>query len=676
MINIPNQEARVWQQPNVSDLFGNLFVTKNLTFDSKGYLGLSFSPRAVITEATANFDNVSNIIHNGDYDYFISVWGEAPWSVDDSPLSTAPSQIATAGVPTTDLETGVDYFGALMVVSQDTDVDYYNTSANSWTDTNITLTNNGQHAVVNMLSLNALAIADVNTVRLYANPITATPSLITTLTIPTDFEITQLVYLNQNLYIGTQNVVGGKAAMYVWNGQGTAAQQAYQVNSNIIFSLAAHKGAIFALLGNGALEKFNGGNFDFAAGFPIYYTDMVLTDYANISLYKDIMRSNDFVLFINFTNQENNSNSLTFQPDGIWCYDENVGLYHRYSNTIRTPFWDTINTTDVNTTTNQITVATAPVSGTEVYYNDGGSTPIGGLTDQTKYYVIKIDATHVQLAENYTDSVASPAVPIDLTGTGNVFQELIFFPNTDYGQFYAGRPTATLTIDIPSPERQYGTELLWGTEVIRRDNTGNYGTLMTASSELSSRGYMITPKIYSKDVTNNYDLLTLKFLPFTSDLDKIIIKTRTVDDMRNIIDLSGTNWSITWTSTTTFTVTAPFDEWALAVVGDEVEILTGAGGGLLAHITAISEAGGTYTVTLDESYPDYVTGDIGKAVFRNWKKFKTIVFGDSNANQKFLSAHLGLKGPFLQLKIELRGVNQKIVELEVDDVFRLPAKDK
>lgn len=673
MITIPDQQFRNWNQPNTSDLFGDLFVTKNLTFDQRGYLTLSNSPRAIITEATTDFDNVAAMIHNGDYEYFVATWNSA-FSVDAAPLSVAPTKIATAGVPSTDIQTGIDYLGKLMVVSQSTDVDYYNSSTNTWTDTDVTLTNDGQHPVVNFLSLNALAIADVNTVKLYANPITATPTLITTLTIPSDFEITQIVYFNQNLYIGTQNVSGGFAAMYVWNGLGTAAQQVYKVNSNIIFSLAVHKNAVYALLGNGALMVFNGGSFDFAAGFPIYYTDMSLTDYTNISLYKDIMRSNDFVLYINFSNSDNIANSLTYQPDGVWCYDENVGLYHRYSNSINTPIYDSIPTADVNTTTNQITVTTAPVSGTEVYYDAFSGTPIGGLIDNTKYYTIKVDSTHIKIAETYANAIAGSA--IDLTGTGNAFQRMIFFPNIDFGQFYAGRPTATLTIDIPQEKRQYGTDLLWGTDVIRRDNTGDYGTLMTSSVGLSSRGYFITPKILSTNVTDTQNLVTLKFSKFTSDLDKIVIKYRTEDDMRDIINLGGTNWSITWTSTTTFTVTEPFDTWATAIVGDEIEILQGAAGGLLAHITAISEAAGTYTVTIDEPYPNYTSGDIGKAVFRNWKKWKTIEYGDSNADKQFISAQLGKDGKFIQMKIELQGVNVRIEELLIDNKYRLPKQSK
>lgn len=670
MIEIPNPASKVWSQPNASDLLGNIFVTKNITFDQQGYLTLSYSPRAIITQATTNFNNVAAMTHNDDYSYFVATWDNA-FSVADAPLSVAPTKIATAGVPDTDTETGVDYLGGLMVVSQDTDVDYYNSSANTWTDTNITLTAGGQHPVVQMLSLNALAIADKNTIGLYANPITATPNLITTLTIPSDFRITQVIYHNQYLYIATQNIVGTKAAMYVWNGQGTAAQQAYQVDSNMIFAVCSHVDEIYVLLGNGALMRFNGGGFDFAAGLPLYYTDMAMSDYTNIDMYKDIMRSNGYVLYINLSNKENTSNLLTCQPDGVWCYDKRVGLYHRYANTISTPTWETIATASVNTTTNQITVGASHITGTQIIYDNGGGTSIGGLVDMTAYYVIRVDGTHIQLATSYANAIAGTA--IDLTGTGNAFQQIVYFPDIDYGQFYANRPSATLTIDLPSSDRGFGTDLLWGTEVYRRDNSGDYGTLMTVSPTLDSRGYFIIPKIYNNDVVDNYNKITLKWSPFTTSSNRILIKYRTVDDMRNIIDIGSNDWAATWTSSTTFTVAPSSTVWNNAEVGDEIEVLRGAAGGLLAHIVSITGTT-TLTITIDETYTQYTSGDISKVIFRNWKKWKDITSTSSEAAVNYMSDHIGQSGQFLQLKIELRGVQTQIVGLLVENVVRTPAE--
>lgn len=669
MINVPNQQQRQWSQPNTSDLFGNVYVTKNITFDTEGYLKLSYSPRAAIDESVdADFDNPAVILFSEDYGYFTETWDSA-FEIDTQILLVRPAQITTAGVPLGDIQSDAVFFGGLMPVSQDTDVDYYDPSANTWTDTNISLTASGQHPLINFVSLSALAVADVNTVKLYATPLTATPTLNATLTINADFRITGMAYFNQNLYIATQNVYGGHAFMYVWNGLGTAAQAAYEVDSNMIFSICAHDNAVMLISGNGSLLRFNGGGFDLAAGFPIYYTDQALIDAANIGMYKNVMKSNGNLLYILFNNSENDSVRLLDQPDGVWCYDPNVGLYHRYSmsNALVQP--ETITTASVNITTNQITVTGNYPTGTEVYYNDSGGTSIPELTDDTKYFAINVDSTHVKLAETKALAVAGTA--IDLTGTGNDLQKLVFFPNIDFGQVFTDRTTALNVIERPVPARQYGTDLIWGGEVVRRDNTGNYGTLGTVSLGTEARGFFITPKIVSNNVTDDYDLVTLKFSPFTSELDKIIIKYRTVDDMKQYINLS--EWSITWTSTTTFTSTGT--GWADAAVGNEVEILQGAAGGLLAHITAISENAGTYTITIDETYDNYVSGDIAKAIFRNWIKWKTIEYGDSNANQYYLSEHLGASGKFLQFKVELRGVQTRVEELLVDNIFRLPAQD-
>lgn len=671
MINLPDPQSRAWKQPNVSDLFGTMFVTKNLNFDSQGYLSLSFSPRCVISKkSNGAFEPVAAVTHNPDYFYYTATWNDA-WTVGDAPLGAPPTAISGGGAPDTDQYTGVAYFGGLMVVTAATDVDYYDSASNTWTDTDIVLTTGSQHPPVHFLSLNALAIVDTNTIKLYAYPLSASPNLITTLVIPSDFQITQAFYENQNLYIMTRNIIGGKAAMYVWNGQGTAAQQVYQVNSLIIFAGCAHKDAIFALAGNGALLKFNGGGFDVAAGFPIYYTEMALANYTTFSMYKNIMESNDQVLFINFNNFQNQENTITCQPDGIWCYDDNVGLYHRYANTLSVPVWDTIPTADVNTGNDQITVGAAPLTGTEVIYQANGS-PITNLIDGTKYFVIKIDATHIRLA--YTYALAIGGSFIGLGGAGNDAQVLIFFANYDYGQYYSGKSTDATAIQIPNANRQLGTDLLWGSDVYAGDafNLTSYGALMTASSGLESRGYFITPKMIPGEVTDNFNLITLKFLPFISDLDKIILKYRTSDDMRDIIDKSGGNWTVNWASANTFTVNAPSREWALAQVGDEVEFLQGAAAGLIAHITA--KVGSL--ITIDESYPLYTAGNVSKAIFRNWRKWKTVAYGDSNANQHFLSSHLGKRGEFLQLKVELRGVSIKITDLIVDNVSRLPIKQR
>jgi len=681
MINLPLEKR--WLQDNATDLYGNVSVTKNMTFEPEGYVRVSYSPRAVMNEAIdADFDEPMVTLRSEDYGYFTETTDSA-FEIDENQiLGVRPTQIVTAGVPSGDLQSDAVFNSGLMIVTQDTDVDYYDPAGNTWTDTNIALssTQGSQHPVENFISLAGFAVANVNTVLLYESPATATPTLIATLTILADFYITSLCYFNQNLYIGTMNRYGGHAFLYVWNGYGTAAQSAYEVDSNIIYDICVHQDSVVLTTGMGQLLRFNGSGFTQLDAFPIFYQNRALADETNIRILHNTLKSNGNLLYINF-NDSSNKIVMTNQPQGIWCYDSDLGfMYNRYSLSNSLVLIDEPDTTDVNTTTNQITVAASPVTGTETVYGAGGGTAIGGLRDGKKYYVIKIDATHMQVADTYANAIA--ATPIDLTGTGNNSQKFVSFPNTDFGQYQTARTGALCVIERIIDQTQYGTDVIWGGNVSGRTNGTETGHLGSVSTAVESRGYLITPKIFSEDVTDNFNLITLKFSPFISDIDKIIIKYRTWDDMRDTIyiDSASTDWAATWTSSTTFTTTEPTMSEAKAAFDSgksyEIEFLRGAAAGLLSHIANITEAGGTYTVTLDETFANYESGDKSSFVFRNWLKWKTITAGDSNALKYFISEQLGKDGKWLQLKIECRGVQTRIEELLIDNKTLLPAKGK
>ena len=660
MINIPNQNKK-WNQDNKSDLLGNLSVTKNITFDKAGYLKLSASSRALMNEIVdTDFALAMAIVPNEDYGYFIAT-SDLCFDMSTEPLSARPTQIATAGVPSGDLQSDVAYFEGLMVVTQDTDVDYYDTSSNTWTDTNISLTLNGQHPMAYMPSLSALAIANVNTIKLYAKPITATPTLITTLTISSDLEITGIKYFNQNLYIATQNVVGGNAYMYVWNGLGTSAQQVYEIKSMIINNIETHENTIVVTAGDGGLYQFTGSGFSLLDALPMYYTNQTMGDNGNVDIFQSTLKSTGGLLYWIVTNDNNQDNRLTNQPDGIWCFDKDVGLYHRYSLSNALVQIETIASASVNTTTDQITTTNNYTTGTEVVFVE--SNGLSPLISGTKYFVINVDSTHIKLATTLANALSNTAIDLVSSGALNNFT---FFPNVDFGQFVNERVTNVTPIAKITPKKILGTDLFWAGEVARRDAVTNYDYMGVISEGVESRGYFITPKIFSQDLTDKFNLISLKFAPFTSDLDKIVIKYRTEDDRLDYIKLD--DWDITWTSTTTFTSTET--GWSGASVGNEIEVLSGAGGGLLAHISTITENAGTYTITIDETFANYVSGDVARAIFRNWTKFTTITSTNTNG---YFAETLGAEGKFLQLKIELRGVNVIIEDLKVDNKYHLPA---
>jgi hypothetical protein len=76
-------------------------------------------------------------------------------------------------------------------------------------------------------------------------------------------------------------------------------------------------------------------------------------------------------------------------------------------------------------------------------------------------------------------------------------------------------------------------------------------------------------------------------------------------------------------------------------------------------------------VTIDETFEQYLTGDVSYAIFRNWTKFAVI---DSTGNG-YLSQEIGANGKFIQVKVELRGLGVQIEEMKVDNKYLLPAKN-
>jgi len=94
----------------------------------------------------------------------------------------------------------------------------------------------------------------------------------------------------------------------------------------------------------------------------------------------------------------------------------------------------------------------------------------------------------------------------------------------------------------------------------------------------------------------------------------------------------------------------------------------------MSQITDIQESGGTYTVTIDDPYTYYASGDKAYFVIRNWTIWKTIVYGDSVALESFLNDQIGVDGKFIQMKVELRGVRVRIEELLINNQTALPVK--
>lgn len=154
-------------------------------------------------------------------------------------------------------------------------------------------------------------------------------------------------------------------------------------------------------------------------------------------------------------------------------------------------------------------------------------------------------------------------------------------------------------------------------------------------------GYFVTPKLFSPNIEDIWQQFYSRFRHFLNSTDKIVVKARTKDT-------DSTEATITYTSTTTFTVpTASFS--TAPVVGDEVEILQGVGAGRTAHISSVTTSAPNYVVTVDETITGATT-QTAIARFQTWKKLGSF----SDQTKPFLkfpvSSDTGAN-PWVQFKV-------------------------
>lgn len=164
------------------------------------------------------------------------------------------------------------------------------------------------------------------------------------------------------------------------------------------------------------------------------------------------------------------------------------------------------------------------------------------------------------------------------------------------------------------------------------------------TNSINKRGHFITSIFESSSFEDIFKDILLSFKRFRNSGDRIIIKYRAIKNVNYPIEAQGT-----WTSTTTFTATsANVGSLANITAGDEVMILRGRGAGATAKISSVSEAGGTYTITIAEAILN--ASGTNQFMVSDWTEAATI----STQGIERQSFDLDVLGTFIQLKIELR----------------------
>lgn len=672
MITIPSPQTKQWVQANKGEIFGNLYRTRNIDLDEKGYLKLA--KRANMIDSSGK---MLNCFYFAAANLYIVPTATTVYQISSDLNTVASVTAATGSNPTLSIYGDGLMFNALAYFSSTSTLHKMDSSLNFTSlSGSITFTSSKFHPLCVFESLNYLAVGDANTVKLYSTA----EALIETLTIPQEYEVTWLVYKDQNLYIGTRNLQGGQAKMFIWNGSGTAFQASYGFNAEWSFSGCEYGSSIASITSNGEIVYFTGGGFEQIFALPVYSTGYQWwkagVNPTEGKVQRRGMLADGKKLYIVLSGHLGEyPYNLEAQPSGLWCYDPEVGLYHKAGgNENQTSNTKTVSSVDDATDEITLSSSTTAITGTPCYYNGGG-------IDAGVYYIIRVSGTVLKMARTITDALAGTAVDLTTTTVGTLYLD----PIVQYGaNGFQTLSTADEQVGAIAKIKNYAStqwfaqQLIWGSTIYKNTSisapASTTGLMTFGFGE--NRGDIVTTKIFASEKEDVWNRVIVKVNNILNTNDKVVVKYRIIDDEGMPFSSAQFQGSfartpITWTSSTTFTTNADaYTEWVNADIGDEVSFLAGNGAGWTAHITDITESSGVFTVTIDEIYGFYASGDSANVSVQNWVKLGTLTSTDGVLQKEF---NINEKSNWIQFKLEIRGVGVKIQELQVINKTHLPS---
>jgi hypothetical protein len=420
MIKLPAREDGVWTVRQDNAKLPDIVATRNVSFDKNGFLSLSKPTIAFI-----NYDDDNDLglpiafprIATGGNQYKCLTTNKQFWA-DFRYGGLLAFEDASSNVPTgvNTTSAGSAFFNRETVFIEDTDIKTMDLDG-AWTDESpATAPDSGRtHPATTFANRVALAVGSGSNVYQYNTSFASGGS---TLAIPGDYYAVSMAYNRNFIAVGTEDRgFQGKAYVFIWDGNTTAANYGYPVNAETVFLVFPYRDTFGFLTATGQILVWSGSGLTHLGALPVYYgSGQIGWTHTDQVCHTNSYLNDGSIVLLNISSalastDEKKRKYIHTQPQGIWCVDEDIGLYHRHATTSATAQVERIYARNVNTVDNKITVSSAPDTGTPVFYADGGSS-VGGLTDETIYYTIKVDATTVKLATTYARAIAGTAVDI------------------------------------------------------------------------------------------------------------------------------------------------------------------------------------------------------------------------------------------------------------------------
>lgn len=639
-----------WYQTNEGDILGPLHDTFRCSLDETGKIRQSKKPFALYSsDIDGDYGYTMAIVYFNDK--YIAVTDDEAFSFD---LANG-TVTKIASTPTTTLATdAIVVYGRMYVTIAD-NLSYWNGS--SWTNTIETLTTAVPHpmAIFDSLTTYKLAIGDANTVILVDS---SGNKSATVLTLPSQYRVTTLAYRNGYLYVGTRNMNGGEARIFIWDGDTANANYDIPVGGSWVFSIAPYLTSVAAVIDTGEIILVTGNSYTRLAAFPVYFNpnalwqgDTGLT--LNGKVFHRGMKAVGRSLYINIDGDVE-TGFIPEMRSGLWIYDPDTGLTHAASS----PCIEYVSDTSLSVSNSVITTSAAHnlKTGDAVMFT--GISGLTGVDDGVVYYVSVESTTTIKLAKSRKALKNSYYVTIG--GTAAAGDILVYVPNTDHDTDRDPAPGAVgLVSPSETPIEMWSYPVIWGARADKPDGTAFYGLYGMTDSWTISR--FSTQRIYGQNIIEAWQAVFTFLEGCNLTNEQIIVKAQTGQRFgypTNI--LQGV-----WGSATTIhsvSTTLDEDEWRDIELGDEITIVDGTGRGYTAHVSAAPEhSSGTSVITIDESI-----GTLNDAVYfyvDSFKKLGTIT--STRERNDIAETGLDTETSWVRLKFEMRGFGIAISMLDL-----------
>jgi len=233
--------------------------------------------------------------------------------------------------------------------------------------------------------------------------------------------------------------------------------------------------------------------------------------------------------------------------------------------------------------------------------------------------------TTVGSEENYPSGIYEYTKENGLTHKFSPSLTVINESTSDYGQHTVNEIGAIFDASVRrSNATNNFASVMFGVDIETADgsniNSINVDIIEERTNDPDHKrlGYILTPFLESNKVTQVWQKIILKYRKLLDTTDKLMVKYRTTKDVPIV------KQNVVFDDDTSFTANA----FTGVEIGMEVEILNGNGAGAVAHVTAITDNGSDFTITLDNSIIGVTAGDISDVRFQKWNQLSEITAND------------------------------------------------